>query len=617
MEMVVVVTHELYIKVLEYIQDVNNYSCNSKIVEEKDFCIIGDIIIKSVLENIFEVEEAQIKEIVCNYVGYTQEQYTKTTYYDLCLLVSEKIVKFKIYPADKYQELLQKYHEVKTRYFTVISNIESKINTINSRIKIDNEHPQLCGTLIQQQKRLRCSSEANKSLLKDLKQLEAKYYALIDEIQENYIYQEMLNYAKNKIEEYLGDTILKSNEEDATAALIKMAIEMSKEDVLDFGELSVYDNCLKSWENATQSIYKPFYMIKMRKFYDDIEVFYKENCNGAYWNKNEELLQLCKEKSKRINDSDKWKELSERKEEYMCELQRHISEFSVVDYIKDRADNMFCLQNRKDILYEIIDAYKNEKFEIFINLVVVQIEGLIYDMFVDSNIQTRLSGSFDLFEKDDLKTKFIKNDINSGIEEAALYFKFYFNNMIRNKVAHGRSCSEKEEYERTSYELLLDLQYVIHLLENRSDTNEAIQYIKNKVRWLHLTLSGESSTKQIYERLLNTLNENVIRRTMNYIGYVDSQQELYWIFNPYYDEAYVFADVIEQRDVLRDYLTSEDFWDYVLNYIKEYDEQEIPDIKLKAIFKSRVRALQSYIAKNKGETLPIVVEVSKALESVL
>ena len=329
------------------------------------------------------------------------------------------------------------------------------------------------------------------------------------------------------------------------------------------------------------------------------------------------MLQLCKEKSKRINDSDKWKELSEHKEEYMCELQRHISEFSVVDYIKDRADNMFCLQNRKDILYEIIDAYKNEKFEIFINLVVVQIEGLIYDMFVDSNIQTRLSGSFDLFEKDDLKTKFIKNDINSGIEEAALYFKFYFNNMIRNKVAHGRSCSEKEEYERTSYELLLDLQYVIHLLENRSDTNEAIQYIKNKVRWLHLTLSGESSTKQIYERLLNTLNENVIRRTMNYIGYVDSQQELYWIFNPYYDEAYVFADVIEQRDVLRDYLTSEDFWDYVLNYIKEYDEQEIPDIKLKAIFKSRVRALQSYIAKNKGETLPIVVEVSKALESVL
>lgn len=608
-------THELYIRVLEYIQDKNNYTSNQKLVEEKNFVIIGDVIIKSVMEDMPEIEQLQIKKIVCNYLGYTQEQFSNTTYDDLCLLISKKIAKFKSYPADKYQELLQKYYEVKTRYSTVISDIENKIITIDSRIKVDNEHPQLCGTLIQQQQRIRCSSEADKSLLKDLKQIEIKYYALIDEIQENYIYQEMLNYAKNKMEEYLGNTILKMSEEDATAALIKMAIEMSKEDSSDFGELSAYDNCLKSWENATQSIYKPFYMIKMRKFIYDIECFCDSGYNGEYWNRLDELMQICKEKREKIYDSDKWIELRENQEEYMRELQRHISEFNVLDYIKDKADNLFCLQSRKNMLYAIIDAFKNEKFDIFINLVAIQIEGLIYDMFVDENIQTRLYGNFDLFEKDDLKTKFTKNDVNSGIEEASLYFKFYFNNMIRNKIAHGRSCSEKEE--ETSYELLLDLQYVIHLLENRSDTNEAIQYIKNKVRWLHFTHSGESSTKQIYERLLNTLNENVIRRTMNYIGYVDSQQELYWIFNPYYDEAYEFADVIEQRDVLRDYLTSEDFWNYVLDYIKDYDEQEIPRIKLKAIFKSRVRALQSHIAKNKSETLPIVVEVSKALEVVL
>lgn len=171
-------TYELYIRVLEYIQDKNNYTSNQKLIEEKNFVTIGDIIIKSILEEIPEIDLLQIKKIVCTYLGYTQEQFSNTTYDDLCLLVSEKIVKFKVYPADKYQHLLQKYHEVKTRYSTVISNIESKITTINSRIKIDNEHPQLCGTLIQQQKRLRCSSEANKSLLKDLKQIESKYYAL-------------------------------------------------------------------------------------------------------------------------------------------------------------------------------------------------------------------------------------------------------------------------------------------------------------------------------------------------------------------------------------------------------------------------------------------------------
>lgn len=574
-------TRELYIKVLEYIQNKNNYASNQKLVEEKNFATIGDIIIKSAIEDIPEIDLLKIKKIVCDYLGYAQEQFSSTTYDDLCLLISEKIVKFKSYPADKYEDLLQKYLEVKTKYYTVVSNIENKIIKIDSKIKIDSEQPQLCGTLIQQQKRLRCSSEKNKSLLKDLKQIETKYYALFDEIQEYYIYKEMLNYAKDKIKEYLGDTILESTEEEAITTLTKMAIEMSEEDSLDFGELSIYDNYLKSWENATQSLYKPFYMIKMRKFIYDIECFFDNNYNGKYWNRRDELMMICKEKKERINNSDIWIKLRENHEEYSCELQRHITEFGVLDYIIDRAENLFCLQSRKDILYAIIDAFQNERFNIFINLVAIQIEGLIYDMFIDENIQTRLYGNFDLFEKDNLKTKFTKNDDNSGIEEASLYFKFYFNNMIRNKVAHGRNCSKKEEYEITSYELLLDLQYVIHLLESRSDTNEAIQYIKNEAQWLHFTLCDEDSTEQIYERLLNSLNENVIKCTTNYIGYVDSQQELYWIFNPYYDEAYEFADVIKQRNVLRDYLTSEDFWNYVLVYIKDYSEQKIPHIKLK------------------------------------
>lgn len=76
--------------------------------------------------------------------------------------------------------------------------------------------------------------------------------------------------------------------------------------------------------------------------------------------------------------------------------------------------------------------------------------------------------------------------------------------MIRNKVAHGRNCF-KEEYERISFELLLDIQYVIHLFEKHSDTNEAVEYIKNIVRWLEFPFSGQCTKKQIYEKLLNSV----------------------------------------------------------------------------------------------------------------
>ena len=74
--------------------------------------------------------------------------------------------------------------------------------------------------------------------------------------------------------------------------------------------------------------------------------------------------------------------------------------------------------------------------------------------------------------------------------------------------------------------------------------------------------------------------------------------------------------MIIHRLQLREYLTNENFWDYVLKYIQSYDEQEIPHIKIKQEFKSRVKAMQEYIAKNKRQTLPLVSEVSKTMEAM-
>lgn len=117
--------------------------------------------------------------------------------------------------------------------------------------------------------------------------------------------------------------------------------------------------------------------------------------------------------------------------------------------------------------------------------------------------------------------------------------------------------------------------------------------------------------------MLNTLNGNVIKCKMNYIDHVDSYQELYWIFNSYYDETYTYAGVIAQRNKLREYLTEENFWRYVLNHVQAYNEHEIPYIKLNQEFKSRIRALQEYIAKNKRALLPLMNKVRIAADNVL
>ena len=613
------IERELYIKVLNYLHDEQCLAKRVQIIQERDFQVIGDVIIKLILEEIAEVDITQLKQIICMNLRYSQEQYARLTYDELCVLVCESVIEFKTYPADEYQQIEQNYDGIKNKYYSIIAEIESEMLRIDDLIKIDKEHPQCCGCLIKKQKQLQARNNVNKSILKDLKEIEKEYNTLFDSIQENYVYREMLKYAKEKIEAYFEGTIFL----DTVApylSLRKIAIEVAQE---DSGELKNYksnfenyDTCLESWKNAVQSIYKPFYMIKMRKVIDDIEEFYYQNGNGAYWNRLEDLIELCKEKRAKILDSDQWINLrTQDLNRYVQELKQHISEHQVLEYLRQKIDSLYCLQDRKNVLNTIINLFENQNYVVFMNLVVIQIEGLFYDMFVDANIQNRLDGQFDLFEKDDLKSKMEKNDTSMGLEEAALYFKFYFNSMIRNKVAHGRNCF-KEEYERISFELLLDLQYVIHLLEKHSDTNEAVEYIKNTVYWLEFSFSGQCTEKQIHEKLLNSLNGNVLKRRNNFIGYVDSHQELYWIFNPYYEAAYEYAGVIELRDKLREHLTNENFWDYVLKYIQSYDEQEIPHIKLKPEFKSRVKAMQEYIAKNKRQTLSLVSEVSKTMETM-
>lgn len=46
----------------------------------------------------------KIKQIVCMYLNYSQEQYSKLHYDDLCVLICEKVIRFKTYPTDEYQK---------------------------------------------------------------------------------------------------------------------------------------------------------------------------------------------------------------------------------------------------------------------------------------------------------------------------------------------------------------------------------------------------------------------------------------------------------------------------------------------------------------------------------
>lgn len=613
------ISKELYCSVLDKMQSDDFLAECSGIIQAENYDDLGDLVINKVKE-VMGIDLITIKKIVCMYCHYTKEQFQELSHQELCILVCEKIIEFKSYPKNELQEISLMFEKTQKEYLLLIEKIDLGIEKQDSYIKVDKDFPNHCGTLIKKQRSIYSANVSNKSLLKDLQKYERDYEALQDEIQEKYVYREMLLYAKEKIESAFNDTILTVEERKQQHVLTIMCLERARKEG-DWKEISNvlmdYDRCILSWNNAMDSIYKPFFMVKMRKFRDDIETFYNENYNGAYWNKTEELLTICQQRSEAIYDSDKWIELKEKnQQEYVVALKEYVSVYDVLGYITECIDKIYCLQKRKNILTSIVKSFVDADYSVFTNLVVVQIEGLFYDMFMDANIQSRLDGDFDLYDKDDLRGKIGKNDTTLGIEEAALYFKYYFNNMIRNKVAHGKGCFESSELEKMAYELLLDLQYVLHLLLKYSDTCESADYVRNTLKWIEHSFSGESSMEERYTRILNALNDNVLKRKRGDVCYVDSHQELYWIFNPYYEDAYKFGGVLEERNKLRDYVTSVEFWTYVLAYVNEYNMEGHNRVSLNPVFKSRVKAIQMYIAKNRRETLSIITDVSKKLETM-
>ncbi len=184
-----------------------------QIIQERNFQVIGDVIIKLILEEIAEVDITQLKQIICMNLCYSQEQYSRLTYEELCVLVCERIIGFKTYPIDEYQQIEKNYDRIKYKYNSIIAKIENEIQRIDDLIKMDKEHPQCCGSLIKKQNQLQARNNVNKSILKDLKKIENEYNTLFDSIQENYVYREMLKYAKEKIEAYFERTIFLDTEQ--------------------------------------------------------------------------------------------------------------------------------------------------------------------------------------------------------------------------------------------------------------------------------------------------------------------------------------------------------------------------------------------------------------------
>lgn len=261
------------------------------------------------------------------------------------------------------------------------------------------------------------------------------------------------------------------------------------------------------------------------------------------------------------------------REEYLARLEHAADE--VVKFIVENIQKSLCLRRRADIIRSIIQRFQNEDYKAVINMIPVQVEGLLadyleYSLIYETNQHLRI---YEEIYKSVLvnKTDLVNNNkLNLGFDTIG-YFKYYFNSVYRNTVAHGNfwllfstntnfdDLSEEDSVKLIAYEMIFDLNMIVDMVAKSNEIDTAKGYLD----WTAAGLKAHGTDDIRYSRLmLDLIGEsrfsNTNYRAGTFVVY-EPVRILFWIFNPY------FRDELgeETVDPVKEAVLSDEFWKYV------------------------------------------------------
>lgn len=144
--------------------------------------------------------------------------------------------------------------------------------------------------------------------------------------------------------------------------------------------------------------------------------------------------------------------------EYDSKIEMRLKDYNVPSKILDKIENNFVLRNRKNVFNEIIEFFNQKNWELVINLLSLQLEGLFYD--------------FKRFSKVDEQIK-STGSLSTKAEEALRHNEYlklkYYPYVIdfettRNEIAHI-GIIELENPERSAKELLFACYNVLTIFD--------------------------------------------------------------------------------------------------------------------------------------------------------
>lgn len=575
---------------------------DSQIFTKTAFSKLGELYYIHILNNVENADMTLLnavirrikpRDIECN----TQEDY----YVALC-----KILHFNTLPYIELVDVEREYNEIFVQKFDIVMRkYQAEINRIDAELT---QTKQSIDTI----KRAKPSY----SFMRDISTEEQNLYELSLKCNSLRTRKEMLIFVKDYVSSKLSEFCNLQDVQCVENAKKKEALKLSKQD--SYGadiSFSSYRDYVDIAEDDIDRPYALFYKVKMYVILENARKKYQYSC---YTKSDDEALEDYKDyvqQIPKIDDLHSYKNTNPAS--YNAALEKLILDYKLLDDLKDKLVSSVCLRERKSVLLKAVELYEQGEYETFNNILPIQIEGMFADYLQDTTIFLRFS-KMELYLNAVLKEKIqhlqeVKSDI---YPEAVEYFMYYFNNMIRNKIAHGRykgNQNEQIQDEIFANELILDMGMLVHMLSRKSETEKMYRFVHGYKKHYEQVIRS-SEEHQCFGALFNDMIGEKTIADYDTIERYKPIQVAYWLVNPYYEKIY--GQVDDKKDLLelRNEFLSKEFWDYVLQRLNCVISQGYDYLGINMEFLSVVKGLFS--CDISAEVKQVLKKVNAALSRI-
>ena len=540
---------------------------------------LGQLYYNHVLDEVenadMELLNAVIRTIKPRNVASTEQ---KDYYIALCkILYIEKL------PSEVWRDVQREYEDIFIHKFGIVmQKYQAKVDRIDAELY----QTKIAVDAIK-------NATPSHSFMRDISTDEQKLYELCLKCNSLRTQKEMLafviNYATSKLSNFCDMQDAQSIEVAKKQEVLNLSKENAYGADLSF---SSYRDYVKVAEDNLDRPYVLFFKVKIYVIMENAQKQYYLSCNTKSDDAAIDEYKNYIQHIPKIDDLHSYK--SNNPVRYNTALEQLISDYKLLDELINKLESSVCLRERKSVLLKAVELYKQGEYEIFNNILPVQIEGMFADYLYDTTTFLRFT-KMDIYSNAVLKDKIrylqeIKSDI---YPEAVEYFMYYFNNMIRNKIAHGRYKGNLEEQiqdEIFSKELILDMGMLVHMLSRKSETEKMYRFVHGYKKYYERVIHS-TEEHQCFGALFNDMIGKKIITDYDTMERYRPIQVAYWLVNPYYEKIY--GQVDDKKDLLelRNEFLSKEFWEYVLGRLNNVIDQGYDYLRINMEFLSVVKGL--------------------------